>query len=160
MKLISSDKLQDPAFIKGFLADGSRRAVIVSSDIYEILFIKEEGNIELTRLEDSIITDHMAFNVRKDSVLIVPFNQKILEFADAGIIDLKSHEKHFYVAPPDDKIVLTLFHLGIGFYIWLSCVAICLIFFLFEVFLKKYLSRSYNSIMRKIKARIEQCLMN
>lgn len=161
MKLITSAEIHDPKFIKSFLSDGSKRAVIITSAIYDILYNLEKGKIELTRLEDSIITDHVAFFFQNDSIMMEPFNRKLMQLTEAGISDqiVKTHDKHFYVEPPDDKIVLTLGHLCIGFYIWFGCLGICLIIFLIEFFLKGSLSRSYNLTMRKMKARIESYLI-
>lgn len=134
---------------------------MITSDIYEILFNMENGTIDLTRLEDSVISDQIGCIFRRMSILMEPFNQKVIQFAEAGLTEkiVNNDKEHFYIEPPDDKIVLTLAHLGIGFYIWLGCIAISFMFFLFELCFTKLLSIVYVYIMRQVKAQIEWILM-
>lgn len=115
----------------------------------------------ILRLEDSMISDRIGCIFRRMSILMEPFNQKVIQFVEAGLTEkiVSNDRKHFNVEPPDVKVVLTLAHLAIGFYIWLGCIAISFMFFLFELCLTKLLSIVYVYIMRQVKAQIKWILM-
>lgn len=152
----------DPEFIKKLLTDGSKRAVVITSEIRDILYALDKGKIDLTRLEESIITDNMALVLRSDNFMTLPFHQKIMRLAEAGVTTyaVKNDEQHFYIEPPEDKIVLTLGHLGTGFFIWLGCLGFATIFFMLEFLWQKRLSGVYAKIRSRIIAKVEWYLVN
>lgn len=100
-------------------------------------------------------SDNKVFFFPRENFMLESFNRKLMRLTEAGISEevVKSFEKHFYVEEPDDHVVLTLGHLGFGFYIWLGCLGIASTFFVLEIFLDKFLSIAYKFIMRKITAR-------
>lgn len=147
-------------FYKRVLSDGSKTAVVIHSEVFQKLFVEAKGQNDYTSLEETVITDHAAFFLPRKSFMVEPFNRKVMQLVEAGIAEkiVKSYDKHFGVEEPDDHIVLTLGHLGFGFYIWLGCLGIASAFFLLEKLFDKFLSIAYKFIMRKLKAKIKRNL--
>lgn len=73
---------------------------------------------------------------------------------------MKNDERHFHNEPPDDKIVLTLGHIGTGFFIWLGCLGLASVFFMLEFLWQRRLSSVYVEIKRKIITKVEWYLVN
>ena len=147
-------RLQDSSF-KGFAIDNE---LVFSMYNYK----KElEDRLNFHQLERKIISYNVHVVLRTDyDFLYSTFDWKIEQLVEGGFFALwiDRHLNHPSVQPPeqepdDDKVVLTMDHLSVGFTIWLGMLSIALVVFIAEfvrVHLANYLQRIlFQMVLRK-----------
>lgn len=112
--------LHEPEYVSNLLSDSSKRGVAVSSELLAHLLKASKGKLKINELDEKIISNHVSYTFTKNDYMFKPFNNKLVQLVEAGLADY--YVKHY--ANPytqegqmDERVVLTLDHLGTGFLI-------------------------------------------
>lgn len=93
-------------------------------------------------LKEKILTDYMGFAVDKHTVVYGAINQLAVRLVESGVSQVMVDQYRVRTTNADGgPKVLTLEHLGAGFYIWLASVAIATFIFVLELSAQKILKR-------------------
>jgi hypothetical protein len=129
------------------LADGSNNAFI--TDTEELNFIEKslKGSKKFTRLQETILTDHLGLEFPSVGIFTQIFDRIISRLQESGISDMliKSEATWNFHEPDDEKVKLSLDHMGIWLYAWGFLLICASVVFSVEVVTHKICSKSKKS---------------
>lgn len=131
----SADQLLDVSLSE----DGSNRAVFIMSASLDWMRYETDDTFKYSVLKERVFAEHVGFSFDKKVFFYRPFNRKISQLLEGGIIDhYKSLEPEF----PKDRevegpVVLSLTHIHVWFYIWLIGLSLSLLSFVGELIVSK-----------------------
>lgn len=136
--------------MRDYLADGSRRSVIVDQNILNHLIEESEGRFKYKRLPESILINHVGFVQSKTCLIFNVFDRKIVQLLESGLAqhhirNQKFDENKFQVG--SEPQVLTLNVMGDGFKLWLTCFSAAFLCFFIEIV------SQFKTVLRKFKRR-------
>lgn len=118
-----------------YLADASKRAIIVTSDLMTSLNSQSRGEaFKFTRLQQNIGFHHVGFLMKKTSQFFEAFDRKLVQLVESGLAARTLNEflDISFSEPGSGPQVLTYEQLRFGFVIWSSCLFVAFIGFLLE----------------------------
>ena len=143
--------------IDKLLAEGSNSAFITSTIYEEILRALFPGKVSWAVLDEKIISDHIGLGMRGDNPLYEAINTKISQLVESGIASriieyerkqslIKILSQSSHKSESNDKVQLTLYHLGTWFYVLLLFSAFSFLVFITEFLIgctKMFVTSSY-----------------
>ena len=119
-------ELQNPSF-KG--------VVIFDEASLKMLNYHRKDKLQLNTIDQKIVSYNLGYCLVEDKFITQIYLKKMAQLSDGGFlgrIDPPAKEDE-----PDNRVVLTLDHLAVGFSIWCLMLLIALLVFLAEQFLSK-----------------------
>jgi hypothetical protein len=125
--------------LNDLLADGSKRAFVISSDYMEHMEANWEGNFKYTKMNEKIMTTLRGFQFLNNHLMFKAYNRKVVQLVESGIADLivKNHTRKPYQEQFSEPPKLTLDHLGVWFIIMGAFCGFAALFFVAEVLVAK-----------------------
>ena len=124
-------ELQNPSF-KG--------VVIFDEASLKTINYNRKDKLQLNTIDQKVFSYNLGYCLGEDSFFTQTYVKKMAQLIEGGFIDVwdKRSKNHWSFAKeeePDNRVVLTLDHLGVGFSIWCLMLLIALLVFGAERFL-------------------------
>ena len=118
-------ELQSPSF-KG--------VVIYDEASLKTLNYNRKDKLQLNTIDQKVFSYNLGYCLTDDSFFTQIYLKKIAQLIEGGFIDVwdirsKDHWSFAKEEEPDNRVVLTLDHLGVGFSIWCLMLLIALLVF-------------------------------
>lgn len=129
--------MTDIKWKEDLLGDGMNNALITTSDYLKWMTFLTRGQFKYTQLKERIMSAEVGFVFHVNHFFFKAYNRKMTQMVEGGLFEFyKAHadsSKIPVIMKSDERITLTMDHIGVWFVIWSVGLSVAILCFLIEL---------------------------